>query len=62
MAEEERKHSTGGLHMHDIDTEGALGEAEDWEDWETKLVGYSIGIGVVALIIFGIIINLTILA
>ncbi len=61
MADEE-KHRTGGLHMDEIDTESALGEAEPWEDWESGLVGWSIGIGVVLLVIFGAIINMTILA
>lgn len=63
MAEEERKHSTGGLHMHgDIDESAALEDAEEWEDWETKLVAWSIGIGIGVLVIFGAIINMTILA
>jgi hypothetical protein len=51
------------LHIgeDDFDTEDALGEAEPWEDWETKLVSFSIGIGVLVLLIAGTIINMTIL-
>ena len=63
MAEQEKKHSTGGLHMgDDIDQEAALEDAEEWEDWETKLVLWSIGIGIGVLVVFGAIINMTILA
>ena len=63
MAEEEKKHSTGGLHMHDdMDASAALEGAEEWEEWETKLVLWSIGIGIGALVVFGAIINMTILA
>ena len=32
-------------------------EPEPWESWETKLVAYSIGIGIVVLIIGGLLIN-----
>lgn len=32
-------------------------EAEPWEPWETKLVLYSIGIGILVLIVGGILIN-----
>jgi len=32
-------------------------EAEPWESWETKLVTYSIGIGVLVLIVGGLLIN-----
>lgn len=59
MAENEIR--TGGLHGDLGDTESALGEAEPWEEWEGKLVSYSVGIGIVLLIIFGVIINMTIL-
>ena len=41
--------------------EELLGEAEPWEPWETKLVGGSIGIALVALIILGWLINTFIL-
>lgn len=34
-----------------------MGEAEPWEPWETKLVTWSVGIGVVCLIIGGILID-----
>ncbi len=52
---------TGGMH---IDLEGAdvaLGDPEPWEPWETQLVVWSLGIGLVALVVLGVIINLTIL-
>lgn len=52
---------TGGLHIDLEDTEAALGECEPWEPWETKLISYSLIFGVLALIILGIIINMTIL-
>ena len=38
-----------------------LQEAEPWESWETKLVGYSIGLAIVGLIILGWLINTFIL-
>jgi len=41
--------------------EALLGEAEPWEDWETKLVVGSIGIAVVGLIVLGILINMFVL-
>jgi len=54
---------TGGLHMDgELDQAAALEDAEDWEDWETKLVMWSIGIGIGVLVVFGAIINMTILA
>ncbi len=57
------RQSTGGLDMHgDMDQAAALENAEDWEDWETKLVMWSIGIGIGVLVVFGAIINMTILA
>lgn len=38
-----------------------MGEAEPWEPWETKLVMWSIGIGLVVLVIGGILIDAFIL-
>jgi type IV secretory pathway TrbF-like protein len=38
-----------------------LQEAEAWEPWETKLVGYSIALAIAALIILGWLINMFIL-
>ena len=35
---------------------------EEWESWETKLVSWSIGIGAVALVILGILVNAFILS
>ncbi len=37
--------------------EALLGKPEPWESWETKLVGWSIGIGITGLIILGYLIN-----
>lgn len=51
---------TGGF-SGEIDTEGVLDNPEPWEEWETKLVLYSIGIGIVSLVVFGILINIFIL-
>ncbi len=63
QAPKKEAHSTGGLHMHgEIDQSAALEDAEDWEDWETKLVMWSIGVGIGVLVVFGAIINMTILA
>lgn len=53
--------STGGLSVDIEDTEAALGEAEPWEPWETKLVVWSLAIGLVSLAVLGVIINMTIL-
>ena len=39
-----------------------MGEAEPWEPWETKLVAWSIGIGVVCLIVGGFLIEKFILS
>jgi len=36
-------------------------KAEPWEEWESKLVKWSLGIGIVALVILGILVNLFIL-
>lgn len=35
--------------------------AEPWEKWETQLVGYSIGIGLLALVIGGVLVNVYLL-
>ncbi len=37
--------------------EELLGEAEPWESWESKLLGWSIGIAIVGLVILGWLIN-----
>lgn len=37
-------------------------EAEPWEDWEGKLVKYSLLIGVAALIVLGSLVNIFILS
>lgn len=41
--------------------EALLGEAEPWEDWETKLVLGSVAIAVVGLVILGVLINMFVL-
>jgi len=50
-----------GLSAGLAEDESALGEAEPWEFWETKLVMWSILIGIGCLVVLGAIINLTIL-
>ncbi len=42
--------------------EELLGEAEPWEDWETQLVGWSIGIAIIGLVILGWLINTFVLS
>lgn len=37
--------------------ESVLGEPEPWAEWETRLCLWSIGIGIVALVILGLLIN-----
>jgi len=54
--------STGGLNIGVEGAEEALANPEPWEPWETKLVVWSIGIGLVSLAVLGTIINMTILA
>lgn len=48
--------------VREMDMEDALGEAEPWEFWETKLVMWSLVIGIGGLVVLGGIINVTILA
>jgi len=36
-------------------------QAEPWEEWESKLVKYSLYIGVAALVVFGALVNLFVL-
>lgn len=36
-------------------------QAEPWEEWEGKLVKWSLGIGVVALVVLGVLVNIFIL-
>lgn len=38
-------------------SESVLGEAEPWEVWETKLCLWSVGIGIGALVILGLLVN-----
>ena len=42
--------------------EALLGEAEPWESWETKLVGYSLAIGFAGLVVLGWLIDKYILS
>lgn len=41
--------------------EELLLEAEPWESWESRLVGWSIGIGFVGLVVLGLLINIFLL-
>lgn len=48
----------------DTDLEGTdleIDSPEPWEPFETQLVGWSIGIGVVGLVVFGILVNIYVL-
>ncbi len=46
----------------DIDiSQGMMGEAEPWEIWETKLILWSILIGIAGLVVLGILINIFLL-
>lgn len=54
MAEEKQ---TGALAGSDYKAEAVLAEAEPWEGWETRLVLYSIGVGIAVLIVGGILIS-----
>ncbi len=45
----------------EIHSEELLGHPEPWEGWETKLVGYSIVLGITGLVILGWVINTYIL-
>ncbi len=42
-------------------SEELAGHGEPWESWETQFVGWSIGIGIVGLIVLGILVNIFIL-
>ncbi len=59
--EQNKSASTGGLSTEIIDSDESLSNPEPWEPWESKLVLYSLGIGFVALVILGVIVNMTIL-
>ncbi len=37
--------------------EALLSEAEPWESWESKLVLWSIGVGIAGLIVLGLLVN-----
>lgn len=39
-----------------------LEEAEPWESWETRLCVWSLGIGIAALVVLGVVVNMTILS
>jgi hypothetical protein len=47
--------------QHNV-SEGLAMEAEPWEEWEGKLVKYSLLIGVAALIVLGALVNVFILS
>lgn len=40
-----------------LPSQSVLGEPEPWESWETSLCLWSIGIGIAALIILGILVD-----
>lgn len=42
--------------------ETILDDPEPWEGWETRLCLYSLGLGLAALVVLGVIVNLTILS
>ncbi|MBE7527983.1 MAG: hypothetical protein IT526_05375 [Nitrosomonas sp.] len=44
-----------------VASQSVLGEPEPWESWETSLCLWSIGIGIAALIILGILVDLFLL-
>ena len=46
--------------QHNVHEE-AKQQAEPWEEWESKLVKYSLIIGVAALVVFGALVNLFVL-
>ena len=46
--------------QHNV-SEEAKQQAEPWEEWESKLVKYSLFIGVAALVVFGALVNLFVL-
>jgi hypothetical protein len=48
--------------MADEEGKVRLEEAEPWEDIETKLVLYSVGLGIIAMAVLGFIINKYILS
>jgi len=41
------------LNEVERDVDSLTGEAEPWEAWETSLVLWSIGVGIVGLLVFG---------
>jgi hypothetical protein len=42
-------------------TEVPIDEPEPWEAWESRLVGWSVGVGIVSLVVLGTLINIYIL-
>ncbi len=47
--------------LEDDEAASSLANPEEWEDWEGKMVTYSLVIGVGLLVVLGAIINFTIL-
>lgn len=45
----------------EVHQEALLGEPEPWEPWETQLVTWCLGLGIVGLVILGTLINIFIL-
>ena len=53
--------NVGTTAEESVDAEIAIDAAEPWEDWETKFVVWSLGLGVAGLVILGTLINAYIL-
>ncbi len=57
MAEQVERGLSGEIEVG----EGVMGEPETWELWETKLVLWSLLIGIAGLVVLGILINIFLL-
>ena len=44
-----------------LSNQSVLGEPEPWENWETQLCLWSIGIGITGLVILGVLVDLYLL-
>ena len=62
MARRTKKNAGGTLQAGGYETEDVFADAEPWVPTETKLVVWSFAAAAVSLIVFGIIINCTILS
>lgn len=57
MAETSAKQPAEELGSQEKPSESVLGEAEPWADWETQLCLWSVGVGIVALVVLGVLVN-----